>query len=82
MHILQSQAYVRGLEADPRSERLQERRTEAEGELTGAEIAAVLDRLQLSALSAGGNAPGGRAPGRLFRVDLTLRFPKVQGKRD
>ncbi len=62
---------MRGLEADPRSERLLERRTEAEGELTGQQITAVQDTLR------GGNVLNGRPPDRLFRVDIALRYPKV-----
>lgn len=62
---------MRGLEADPRSEQLLERRTEAEGELTGQQITAVQDTLR------GGNVLNGRPPDRLFRVDIALRYPKV-----
>lgn len=62
---------MRGLDADPGSERLLERRTEAEGELTGQQITAVLAALR------GGNILNGRPPDRLFRVDIALRYPKV-----
>ncbi len=67
------QAFIRGLEFDPRSERLRELRTETEGELTGQEITAVLDGLR----TAEGNAPDGCSPARLFRVDIALRYPQV-----
>ena len=65
------QAFIRGLDADPCSERLLERRAEAEGELTGQQITAVQEALR------GGNTSNGCPPGRQFRVDIALRYPKV-----
>ncbi|EIE23252.1 hypothetical protein COCSUDRAFT_63608 [Coccomyxa subellipsoidea C-169] len=67
------EAFIRGLEFDPRSERLRELRTETEGELTGQEIKAVLGGLRKPE----GNASDGCTPARLFRVDIALRYPQA-----
>jgi hypothetical protein len=63
------QAFSAGADLDVRSERLLEARTEAEGRLTGAQLAAAAARAaQRRSL---------RQPARRFGVDVALRFPKV-----
>lgn len=67
-----AQAYLRGFDADPKLERLRERITEAEEQLTGKQVEAVMAAVHGSAA-----ASDMQPEERLFRVDVSLAFPKV-----
>ena len=69
MTRLPEQAFSAGADLDPRSERLLEARTEAEGQLSGAQLAAAMRSAQQQRC--------GGARQRRFTVEIGLRFPEA-----